>query len=235
LSARDPWVRANAAEAIGVIGSAPGQTVRQLTALLSDDSLWVRASAAWALGHLGKVAKPAARELRLRLQEELRRDPTLMDSAQRRRVENLVYALGRIGKDAGEAVPAVLSVFFDGGDSLRRVAATSLAGLGSRAAQPLGEAARSGTPPVRLEAVRALRLMGDDARKAIPDLIRVLESIDELEGGHDLVIATADALGGMGKQARAALGVLQRQRQRSVTPDVVAALDRAIRKVRLGG
>ncbi|MBP9201410.1 MAG: HEAT repeat domain-containing protein [Gemmatimonadales bacterium] len=235
LGSRDAWVRANAAEAIGVIGAAPGKTVRQLALLLADDSLWVRASAAWALGHLGRAAKPATRPLIDLLQEELRHDPTLADPAQRARVENLCYALGRIGKDAGDAVPALLSVFFDGGDSLRSVAVAALAGVGNRAAEPLGKAARSGPMAVRLDAAQALRLMGPEGRKAVPDLVKVLEGTDELEGGHDLVIAVADALGAMGKSARPALGVLERQRRKSVSPDVVAALDRALRKARLGG
>jgi hypothetical protein len=38
----------------------------------------------------------------------------------------------------------------------------------------------------------------------------------------------------MGKSAKGGLKVLEQQRKRSVTPDVVAALDRAIRKIRLG-
>ena len=235
LAARDAWVRANAAEAIGVIGAAPGKTVRQLSLLLADDSLWVRASAAWALGHLGRAAKPATRALIDLLQAELRRDPTLADPAQRTRVENVCYALGRIGHEAGDAVPALLSVFFDGGDSLRAVALGALAAVGSRAAEPLGKAARSGPMAVRLDAAEALRLMGSEGRKAVPDLVKVLEGTDELEGGHDLVIAVADALGAMGKSARPATGVLEKQRRRSVSPDVLAALDRALRKARIGG
>lgn len=234
LTSHDPWVRANAAEAIGVIGRAPGNAVRGIIALLADDSLWVRASAAWALGHLGPDARPAAKELTRRLQEELRRDPGLAEPEQRRRVENLVYALGRIGKDAGDGVPAVLSVFFDGGEGLRPVATEALAGMGSRAAPILGQAVRNAPPGMRLEAARALRLMGAEGKRAVPDLIKVLETTDELEGGHDLVIGVADALGAMGKDGKGALGILERQRRRSAAPDVIAALDRAIRKVRLG-
>ncbi len=235
LRTRDPWVRANAAEAIGVIGVAKGDVVPGLVRLLADDSLWVRASAAWALGHLGREAKKAARPLAASLAEELRRDPTLSAPAQRVRVENLVYALGRIGKDAGDAAPLVLSVFFDGDDSLRSVAVVALAGIGSKAAQPLGKAVRSGAMPIRLDAARGLRLMGPAGKGAVGDLVKVLESNDELDGGHDLIIATADALGAMGKQAKAARSVLEQQRRHSVTPDVVAALDRALRKIRQGG
>ena len=234
LNAPDPWLRANAAEALGVIGEARGETVASLARLLQDDSLWVRASAAWALGHLGTAASPAAKPLGRALSEELRRDPTIGEPSQRVRVVNLVYALGRIGKDAGDAVPSVISVLHDGDDSLRSVAAVALAGVGGKAAEPLGLAVREGAMPVRLAAARALRLMGPEGKKSVGDLVRVLETVDELEGGHDLVIATADALAAMGKPAHAALGVLERQHQKSVTPDVVAALDRAIRKVRFG-
>jgi len=235
LRTRDPWVRANAAEALGVIGLAKGEVVPGLVRLLTDDSLWVRASAAWALGHLGREAKKAAKPLAASLAEELRHDPTLSAPAQRVRVENLVFALGRIGKDAGDAAPLVLSVFFDGGDSLRGIAVVALSGIGAKAAGPLGKAVRSGVMPVRLDAARALRLMGPAGKGAVGDLVKVLESNDELEGGHDLIIATADALGAMGKQAKAARSALEQQRKRSVTPDVVAALDRALRKLRQGG
>ncbi len=74
----------------------------------------------------------------------------------------------------------------------------------------------------RLEAARALRLMGPDAKDAVPDLVKVLEQTDELEGGRELVIASADALGAMGRNARDARRILERQRSRSTTPDVVA-------------
>ncbi len=235
LKSPDPWVRANAAEVIGAIGGGRKDVVAGLGRLLEDDSLWVRASAAWAIGRLGPAAKSAAKPLTRALAEELRRDPTLAEPGQRLRVENLVYGLGRLKSASNDAVPLVVSVLYDGTDSLRAVAAEALAGIGSKAAPPLGSAMRAGSMPVRLEAARALRLMGSEGRKAVNDLVKVLEATDELEGGHDLVVATADALGAMGKSAKGALTVLERQRKKSVTPDVVAALDRAIRKVRLGG
>lgn len=234
LASHDAWVRANAAEAIGVIGAAPGRTVRSLGELLADDSLWVHASAAWALGHLGPDARGATKPLVRALEEELRFDPTFRAPGQRLRVENLCYALGRIGKPAGDAVPALLSVFYDGGDSLRAAAQVALAGIGGKAAEPLGRAVREARPVVRIAAAGALRLMGPEGKKAIPDLVKVLEGTDELEGGHDLVIAVADALGAMGKSAKSANGVLERQRKHSASPDVLAALDRALRKIRLG-
>ncbi|MDZ4862100.1 MAG: HEAT repeat domain-containing protein [Gemmatimonadota bacterium] len=232
----DPWVRANAAEALGAIGaSGGGQAVKPLARLLADDSLWVRASAGWALGHLGASAKPAVKPLTNALQEELRHDPELRTPARRVRVEQYSYALGRIGPAAGEAVPGLLSVFFDGGDSLRIVAAAALAGVGARAAPALGQALTSERMATRIEAAHGLRLMGPQGKKAVPALIRVLETTDELEGGHDLLVATADALGSIGKSAKGALGALAKARKKNVSPDVVAALDRATRKIRAGG
>jgi hypothetical protein len=146
-------------------------------------------------------------------------------------VENLVFALGRMGKDASPAVPLLLSVLHDEGDSLRSAAAVALAGVGAPAARALGLAARTGPRPVQLEALRSLRLMGPSGKAALGDLTRLLSDHDELDGGHDLVIAAADAIGSMGKDARKGLGALQRQRKMSVTPDVITALDRAIRNL----
>jgi len=235
LRSRDPWIRANAAEAIGVVGDARGKVVPELIVLLADDSLWVRASAAWALGQIGPEARRAVRPLSALLQEELRRDPALASPAGRVRVEHVTFALGRMGRHAGDAVPQLLSVFFDGGDSLRSVATVALAGVGRKAARPLGEALLAGPQAVRLDAARGIRLIGPDARDAVSSLVKVLERIDELEGDRQLLIASADALGAIGKDAKAARRVLERQRARSVSSDVVAALDRALRKIRYGG
>ena len=234
LRSPDPWVRANAAEALGTIGDARDKVVPELIRLLSDDTLWVRSSAAWAIGDLGGDAHAAAKPLARCLVEELRRDPTLSDPGIRVRVEDLVYALGRLGDHASGAVAPVMTVLYDGDDSLRAAAAAALAGIGHKAAEPLGRAVRSAPLPVRMEAARALRLMGPEAKHATRDLIKVLEANDELEGGHDLVIATADALGAIGHDAKAALGILERQRRQSASSDVVEALDRAIRKIREG-
>lgn len=234
LRSPDPWVRANAAEALGGMGGG-AKVVGELSRMLSDDSLWVRASASWALGRLGGQAKSAAKPLTRLLEEELRRDPSLSDPRQRARVAQVTYALGRMGQHAEGAVPPLVSVLYDGGDSLRSDAGEALAGIGETAAGPLGGAMRNGPMPVRLEAARALRLMGPAGKRAVPDLTRVLQETDELEGGHDLVLATADALGAIGKPARSSLNALEGQRKKSASADVLAALDRAIRKIRTGG
>jgi len=235
LRAHDPWLRANAAEALGVVTDARGRVVPELVRLLADDSLWVRASAAWALGQIGPEAKAAAKPLARLLQEELRRDPALSGGPARVRVAHLTFALGRMGRYAGDAVPQLLAVFYDGTDSLRALATVALAAVGRKAAKPLAEALRGGPMASRVEAAHALRLMGPEGKDAVGELTRLLQRIDELEGGRDLVIASADALGAMGKEAKGARRALENQRARSVTPDVVAALDRALRKIQFGG
>lgn len=235
LRSPDPWVRASAAEVLGGIGGDRGEVIKGLTAMLKDDSLWVRSSAAWGLGRIGKPAKNAAKPLQQALAEELRRDPTLSEPAQRARVENLVYAVGRMGDASRSSVPLLMSVLHDGSDSLRVASAVALAGVGKSSARPLAAATRSAATPVRLEAAHGLRLLGPDGKDGVKDLVKALESTDELEGGRDLVVAYADALGAMGKSGKPALSALEKQRKRSVTPDVVAALDRAIRKIRTGG
>jgi HEAT repeat protein len=235
LRSPDPWVRASAAEVLGGVGAENGDVRKGLGAMLRDDSLWVRSSAAWGLGRIGRPARDAAKPLREALAEELRHDPTLADKAQQARVENLVYAVGRMGDASKPAIPLLVSVLHDGSDSLRMAAAVALAGVGKSAAKPLGLALRTGPAPVRLEAARALRLLGPAGKDAVKDLVKSLESTDELEGGRVLVVAYADALGAMGKQGKAGLAILEKQRKRSVSPDVVAALDRAIRKIRTGG
>lgn len=234
LKSPDAWVRGNAAEVSGMIAGGKGDAVKALTPLLKDDSLWVRASAAWAIGRVGPKAKGAARPMIEALGEELRRDPSLATAGQRLRLENLVYGLGRLGSAANDAIPLLVTVLYDGSDSLRMLSSEALAGVGSKSAKPLAQAVKSGPMPVRLEAARGLRLMGKEGKDAVKELVKVLETTDELEGGRDLVIACADALGAMGKSAKGGLKILEKQRKKSVTPDVVASLDRAIRKIRLG-
>ncbi len=235
LESPDPWVRASAAEVLGGMAGDRKDAIAGLTRLLSDDSLWVRSSAAWGLGRVGRPAGRAVKPLTAALAEEIRRDPGFSDPRQQARVENLVYALGRIGDAAKDAVPLIVSVLYDGRDSLRHTAAVALAGIGKRSARPLGAALRVSPMAVRLEAADGIRLLGPAGKDAVKDLIKTLETTDELEGGRPLVVAAADALGSIGKPARSALSILERQRKRSVSPDVVASLDRAIRKIRMGG
>ncbi|MEP6574138.1 MAG: HEAT repeat domain-containing protein [Gemmatimonadota bacterium] len=233
LRSRDAWVRANVAEAIGTIRSDAGKSVPALATLLADDSLWVRASAAWALGRLGPDAKGSVKQLGHALQAEVRLDPGFSSPGERVRVEQLVFALGRLGSPAKAFVPEMIDVLNDGDDSLRAIAADALAGVGRDAVPALAVAVRSSTPAVRAESARALRLLGPDAEKAVPALIKVLETTDELEGGRESMIAVADALGGMGKKAKKSLPALTRH-LKSGSGDVLVAVRRAIRKIKEG-
>jgi HEAT repeat protein len=64
------YVRANAAEALGRIGSATEEIVSALTGLLDDTQPSVRGSAARALGRIGAEGKPAIRALIQLLHDE---------------------------------------------------------------------------------------------------------------------------------------------------------------------
>ncbi len=236
LADRDPWVRSNAAEALGVLGGGRERkkVVHALGLLLVDDTLRVRASAAWAVGKIGPEAKDAAKPLVAALREEIRRDPNFAGAEQRTRMQSMVFALGALGPKAADGVPALMTVLNDGSEPLQVAAATALAGIGEPAVKPLGTAVQSPVPAVRQEAARALRLIGPKAEPAVPALIQVLENTDELEGGHDAIIAVADALGEIGKKAKKALSALEKQAKKSGSEDVTTALRRAIRKIRTG-
>ena len=231
LASHDPWVRSHAAEALGEIGEAAHKSAGDLARLLADDSLSVRASAAWAVGRIGPRAKKAVGALTDALEEEIRRDPVFSSPASRLLVENLVFALGRMGKHAKRAVRPIGSVLNDGDPHSMVLAAEALGRIGTQAVPVLRNTVGSGSRAVQYQSAVALRMLGSGARKAVPELIGVLEQTDELEGGKPVVIAVAEALGAIGPKARKSLPALSRQLERSGSPDVVAALERAIRKI----
>jgi HEAT repeat protein len=140
----DVYVRRFAAEAIGKIGPAP-EAVPALAAALKDRETRVVDAAASALGHMGAAGvKPLAD-----LVKERNLDPALKLKA--------VTALSRIGKDAKEAVPALVGLLDAGGP--RRPPPTT----GVDVARAL-----------RLEAVVTLGKIGPDAKEALPRLEEIL-------------------------------------------------------------
>jgi HEAT repeat protein len=89
-----------------------------------------------------------------------------------------IFALGAIGKEAGEAVPALATILVESGDRGDRVEA-SLAltkmGPAARAAVPaLARALQDRDPLVRMNAALTLSLLRREARPAVPDLITAL-------------------------------------------------------------
>ncbi len=148
-----------------------------------------------------------------------------------------IQALGAIGPDAEAAIPRLLQELKSNETSNRRFAAIAL-----------GRIDRQGqTVPALIEqldkdwltvagAVRGLRMMGPQARSAVPALIASLEHTHAYVRFH-----TAETLGNIGPDARAAIPALKRvlhasdqrtaKRTGSYWENVPRAAAEAIRKI----
>lgn len=119
------------------------------------------------------------------------------DAEARRRA---IFALGAIGPDAGEAVPALAVILREDPDAeARQQAALALSKMApaSRAAVPaLAEALADEEPFVRMNAALALSRLRAEARPAVPALIEALKDEDNRTnvGRFAATIAEAVAL-----------------------------------------
>jgi HEAT repeat protein len=90
-----------------------------------------------------------------------------------------IFALGAMGPDAGEAVPALAAILADDPDAeARHQASLALKKIGpaARTAVPqLTRALEDEEPIVRMNAALALRGLGTEARPAVPALIKALK------------------------------------------------------------
>ena len=115
---------------------------------------------------------------------------------------------GRALIDIGEpAVPALAGLLSDPEARVRRAAASTLWGLGTKtkAAVPaLGDTLRDPDSEVRLSAAMALENAGPQAEAAVPALVRALKDNDA-----NVRLWAAKALGAVGPGARAAVPALE--------------------------
>jgi HEAT repeat protein len=92
------------------------------------------------------------------------------------------FALGVLGKDAEDAVPALAAIMVDDADEpLRIEASLALSKLGpvARPAVPsLARALGDAHPLVRLNAARTLLNLGGEARPALPALIEAMKAVE---------------------------------------------------------
>ncbi|MBY0231909.1 MAG: FG-GAP-like repeat-containing protein [Gemmataceae bacterium] len=111
-------------------------------------------------------------------------------------------ALGSIGPDAAEAVPAVAAILREGDESERVAATLALMKIGKAAGgsvEALAEALADPEPKVRMNAALALSRLSEESRAAIPALARALR--DEANATnlgvfhHTIQEAAAVALG----------------------------------------
>ena len=120
LDSADESIRANAAYALGDIGSAAQEAVPSLTQVLRDESAWVRRHATEALGLIGQPVQntvPALIEL-LRDEHYWIRD-------------NAARALARLGPAAEAAIPALMDTMNDENRYVRFHATFALKQIGT--------------------------------------------------------------------------------------------------------
>jgi HEAT repeat protein len=102
-----------------------------------------------------------------------------LDSGEPEARYKAIFALGAIGPDAGEAVPALAAILAGDPDAeARHQAALALKKIGpaARTAVPqLAQALEDSEPAVRMNATLALRGLGTEARPAVPALIKALK------------------------------------------------------------
>lgn len=190
--------RAQAAEALGQLGSAAAPAVRALTAGLYDPSPVVKIEVLVALRHIGPAARGAVPDLVKIIQGE---DSDLYIGG--------IEALGAIGPDAAAAAPALIEllkgddegVAVSAGLALSRILPDGSDGL-KEAVPVLAQALRNEDVGIRSDAVAALATVGKVALPALIDLVA------EWKTDGDSAWHAAAALTAMGPVAEPAVPAL---------------------------
>jgi hypothetical protein len=194
LHSRDPIVRRVAAQALGRIGPPAGASVPLLIQLLDDDQVWD--AAAEALGHIGDEAHAAVPKLVEALQAmrlPLSASESDADEYDSREYLSRLHALGGIGAQAREGVPAVLRLANFESPEIRHAAVLALARIDL-------------TNPSLIPHLR--RLLAEWERKSLTD------NDDWFESGHSLpadgLAQIADTVWELGPRAERLAPDLQR-------------------------
>lgn len=171
----DEDTRVHAAYRLGLVNppESAGEAISTLIAALNDPSVQVRIHSASALGDL--KAEAAIQPL--------------IDHLSDADGEVIVFAaqsLGEIGPKALSAVPYLLPLLeSDGCAGSRRVAAIALGRIGSEqelAATVMTRDLHNTNKYVRLEAARALEIIGPPARDAVPELRKLIKDPEKQVG-----------------------------------------------------
>jgi HEAT repeat protein len=93
---------------------------------------------------------------------------------------NATRALGLLGPQAANAVPALIAALEDPGPGVSTAAAVALGQMGPAAVQPLTAASAGADASVRGLILFALGQIGPEAAPAVPELARQLETADAL-------------------------------------------------------
>jgi len=161
LDDEDGKVREVCAQAIGGMGP---DVLPTLAGMLTHHDKYVRRNAVWAIGKLGPLARPVLGDLCAGLKNA---DPRTASGA--------AQALGNIGADAAEAVPALAEAMRGTNIVLCRLAAKALSQIGSPALSTLITHLQHSDPFVRGESAMAIGWMGPLARSAVPFLTELVQ------------------------------------------------------------
>lgn len=150
-----PRVRADAAEVLGVLGTAAGPDgARALARALRDPDAGVRGAALVGVGAIGPSVRASVPELDTVLARLATQDPNAHTRGA------AVSAMGALGVAARVAVPALARAASDGEAGVRAAAVTVLGGLDASTAPAaraaLTQALADPDPVVRREAAHAL-------------------------------------------------------------------------------
>ncbi|MCF3597073.1 HEAT repeat domain-containing protein [Planktothrix agardhii 1032] len=188
LSDSNYWVRWNAAEALGNLGSASETVIEALLNALSDSNHGVRYYAAEALGKLGNASGTVIEALL----------NALSDSDDEVRL-NAAEALNDLGNTSGTVIEALLNALSDSDDEVRQNAAEALGKLG-KASETVIEALLNALSDsngwVRRNAAWALSQLGNASETVIEALLPALSDRNDLVRRY-----AAEALGKLGKQS----------------------------------
>lgn len=189
-----PEVKGAAAKALGDMGPGAGESEPDLEKALLSESNIVRNNAAVALSKISVNAGKAAPVLLEALKEVLKTEKKTYYYR-----KEYIQAIGRVGPSAEKAIPVLQqlivenpnsSVGFDSGDALGKI--------GPAAVPSLQELLRHKQPGTRAIALKALGVIGADAARAVPDMLK------SLDHERDRVVAI-EALGNIGPKAEMAL------------------------------
>jgi HEAT repeat protein len=162
LNDADAKVREAAAQSIGQLGP---DAVPTLAEMLSHADKYVRRNAVWGLGKLGPLAKSVLTALCHSLQDH---DPRTASGA--------AQALGNMGADGADAVPALAEAMRGTNIVLCRLAAKALSQIGRPSLPTLITHLRHHDAFVRGEAAVALGWMGTAAAPAVMHLVEVMRA-----------------------------------------------------------
>ncbi len=170
----DPKLRQDCIEIIGSYANDAAEAVPLLIGACLDANDDVRRAAIVALGKIGPPAAAATERLVELLANQ---DVSIRSDA--------AQALGRIGPDAQDAIPHLIAALENVDYHYSRTAATALGQMAPHAIEPLiATATKSEHRQARIEATRALGLIGADAKAAVAPLLALLADEDAELANH---------------------------------------------------